>query len=659
LKSITTELENMTVFALLGISIPEVDLEELRAVLEKHGVAHDHPAFEANQTFDCLEINGFRFGTLACIADEIPVTRTPKPKKKVPDPGGLQVLFAVNDSTLLWVDSLGRVVWQNEDFYEDGIYASSPSVALMRLCGPHPGRKNGWFKAYTLDAVCGQVLADTLDLTPLPFRCDAFGGMWEGEHMVVEDTIGSNEEKPKTVVFASSLESALRSVARIPTLKPKGFASEIRELVDALSTHKLKVHPDNVARPWDAWQRLRDELAAYENRSEMLRDVHSRGPKPADREHTDPLLRMALVDAQPDDVEWALYDASPLPRAAAVSHLSAQAFERWMVTQDLEALELEVLEQVIRSVPSSSAHVKLLLNMALKNPNPWIRRAVVLHESLPAQDLGVLASDPEPCVRAEVARHARCTEFPHLIHDAHPRVIESLARNPAGPLEQVVSWKTAWILVENPNTPREVLERLTHLPSLENAVQMHTDRHTNSRLPPRPPRELQAADPSIPSWRLKLLARPFELRDVRIAAIRNPGFPPDALEHAEDPDDLIRYAVASNPWTPLEILQSLATDSYIYVLAAVASHPNSSDELLMAIDYSNDIVARALAGNPRTPEPLLQKLAQTKDVWRIRELILNPNVSDSLISELQIPAHPHLELALKWRGVGNSSSLGR
>lgn len=170
----------MTVFALLGISVPKVDLTELHGVLEKHGVAHDHPIYEANRTFAGLEINGFRFGTSVCIADQIPITRTPKPKEKVPDPGGLQVVFAVNDSTLLWVDSLGRVVWQNEDFYEDGIYASSPSVALMRLCGAHPGRKVGWFKAYTLDAVCGQVLADALELTPRPYFCDAFGGIMGG-----------------------------------------------------------------------------------------------------------------------------------------------------------------------------------------------------------------------------------------------------------------------------------------------------------------------------------------------------------------------------------------------------------------------------------------------------------------------------------------------
>ncbi len=242
----------MSVLELLGIAATEVDLAELEAGFKSLGIPKEHPAFEANQTFAGLEINGFRFGTLVCIEDQIPITRTPKPKKKVPDPGGLQVLFAVNDSTLLWVDSLGRVVWQNEDFYEDGIYASSPSVALMRLCGPHPGRKNGWFKAYTLDAVCGQVLADALDLTPLPFRCDAFGGMWEGEQVVVEDTLGSNEEKPKTVVFAANLNSALRSVTVITKLKPNGFASEIRELVGALSTRKLKVHADNVARPWDA-----------------------------------------------------------------------------------------------------------------------------------------------------------------------------------------------------------------------------------------------------------------------------------------------------------------------------------------------------------------------------------------------------------------------
>jgi hypothetical protein len=288
--------------------------------------------------------------------------------------------------------------------------------------------------------------------------------------------------------------------------------------------------------------------------------------------------------------------------------------------------------------------------MAVQHPNPWIRRAVVSHPSLPEKDLAVLARDPEPCVRAEVARHPRCIEFPHLIHDAHPRVIESLTRNPFAPFDQVVGWKTAWILVENPNTPTEVLERLTRLPSLENAVKMHTERHSNSRLPPRPPREILADDPSTPSWRLKLLARPFELRDVRTAAIRNPGFPPDALaEHAEDPDDLIRYAVASNPWTPLEILQSLATDSYSYVLAALASHPNSSDTLLMSLDHTNDIVTRALAGTPPPPEPLLQTLAQTKDVWRIRELILNPNVSDVLIASMQIPEHPQLESALKWR----------
>lgn len=53
---------------------------------------------------------------------------------------------------------------------------------------------------------------------------------------------------------------------------------------------------------------------------------------------------------------------------------------------------------------------------------------------------------------------------------------------------------------------------------------------------------------------------------------------------ASDPNELVRYKVAANPNTPVEILEQLANDPYQFVRSGVYLNPNAPQELIDYID---------------------------------------------------------------------------
>lgn len=102
------------------------------------------------------------------------------------------------------------------------------------------------------------------------------------------------------------------------------------------------------------------------------------------------------------------------------------------------------------------------------------------------------------------------------------------------------------VVASNPNTPRQVLERLAS----EDAAVIR--RHV-------------AENPKTPVEILRKLARDCD-PDVRLAVAENPHTPPDVLTIlAGDVDDDVRYGVAENPHMPEDILLDLAQDDNPYI----------------------------------------------------------------------------------------------
>ena len=74
-----------------------------------------------------------------------------------------------------------------------------------------------------------------------------------------------------------------------------------------------------------------------------------------------------------------------------------------------------------------------------------------------------------------------------------------------------------------------------------------------------------------------------------------------------DSDDwLLRESVASNPSTPLGLLEQLARDANPRVRAKVASNPATNGKLLEALSYDDeDVVVVRVIANPNTTENTL------------------------------------------------------
>ncbi len=121
----------------------------------------------------------------------------------------------------------------------------------------------------------------------------------------------------------------------------------------------------------------------------------------------------------------------------------------------------------------------------------------------------------------------------------------SEARDPEMELTQR-SLQVRYIVAGNPNTPREVLAKLS-TDVLETV------------------RRRVAENPRTPAGVLAQLAHDPSV-DVRLSVAENPTTPPEVLEELYADDDVdVRYGVAENPHIPAEYLQRLAEDENPYV----------------------------------------------------------------------------------------------
>ena len=103
-----------------------------------------------------------------------------------------------------------------------------------------------------------------------------------------------------------------------------------------------------------------------------------------------------------------------------------------------------------------------------------------------------------------------------------------------------------YIVAGNPNTPREVLAKLSG-DVLENIRRRVAE---NPRTPVSTLVQM-ACDPSV---------------DVRLSVAENPNTPAEVLEQLSQDDNVdVRYGVAENPHIPASILERLAEDDNPYV----------------------------------------------------------------------------------------------
>jgi cell division septation protein DedD len=144
-----------------------------------------------------------------------------------------------------------------------------------------------------------------------------------------------------------------------------------------------------------------------------------------------------------------------------------------------------------------------------------------------------------------------------------------------------------------------------------------------------------ASNPHTPVSVLEKLATDSDY-NIRSNVASNPHTLVTLLEKlATDSDNSVRCNVASNPNTSVSVLEKLATDPYNYVRCNVASNPHTPVTSLekLATDSDNSVRFN-VARNPNTPVSVLEKLATDSDNWVRRNLASNPNTPVSVLEKL-------------------------
>ncbi|MBN3870976.1 hypothetical protein [Nostoc sp. JL33] len=231
------------------------------------------------------------------------------------------------------------------------------------------------------------------------------------------------------------------------------------------------------------------------------------------------------------------------------------------------------------------------------------------------------------------------------------RICENLAQNPNTPtrvLQALSNSKFDCVLQHlalNPNTPDTTLEDLAtdkHHICQAVAINPKTPIYLLEQLATYEYWEIRssvAQNPNTPIALLEQLAKD-KSSEVYLGVIKNPNAPVNLLIQAfnqSENDGLIRYTLAQNPSTPLNILEELASSaSNPYILAKLASNPSSSSSILRLLAsrcyseddkrYYFDDVLRSVIIHPHTPLDILEKLA-TEKCYEIRCTVAsNPNI---------------------------------
>lgn len=105
--------------------------------------------------------------------------------------------------------------------------------------------------------------------------------------------------------------------------------------------------------------------------------------------------------------------------------------------------------------------------------------------------------------------------------------------------------------------------------------------------------------------------------------------------YEESEDDSTRQAVGTNPASPPEVLEKLASDKSPYVRAYVAANPNTPASVLMNLAQDEEYaVYGAVAANPNTPESVLEVLRESENYVARARVAINPGLTPQFLQAL-------------------------
>ncbi|MFI7296004.1 hypothetical protein [Streptomyces sp. NPDC050121] len=234
------------------------------------------------------------------------------------------------------------------------------------------------------------------------------------------------------------------------------------------------------------------------------------------------------------------------------------------------------------------------------DPEAGVRETVARHPDLDQDDRRVLAADPDPKVRLSVSVHPGWTE------------VERTAIDYEVPLDEPFRFYPECLVTRDPEAVRR--DALSGHPMLRReAAREHA-------LPPDLVARLAADDDlgvrvllaqNHPDAPAALLLRSFleYIGPERAHLVARPHFPTDGLAvYADDEDPAVRALAARDPGTPPATVERLSRDPEAAVRAAFARHPNLPPARLTEL-LDDEELAHHAAANPALGEGALRALA--------------------------------------------------
>lgn len=277
-------------------------------------------------------------------------------------------------------------------------------------------------------------------------------------------------------------------------------------------------------------------------------------------------------------------------------------------------------------------------------------------------------------------------ENPNLLADMPVETLRSVLKREAVPIS-FLEWaandsdrRVLLAVAMNPNTPKEVLEKLvkSQYSLVVESAQLHVNwvgeitenwekiavkaiKTTEFKKDSDYLEELEelAAIGAIPTFIIKqlgqnrtqkfrkVLARagnaPVNLlerlsdnnlgTEIRAYVASNPQTPLSILEKlAKDNNEQVRVGIAQNPNTPASILERLAKETSFDIRQAIAQNPNTPANLVVYLQQLE--LARNAAQNPNTPPDELEVLASHDSNWILEPVAVNPSTPISVLQQL-------------------------
>jgi len=316
-------------------------------------------------------------------------------------------------------------------------------------------------------------------------------------------------------------------------------------------------------------------------------------------------------------------------------------------SSNVPAVTLEKLvddkDVYVRSrVAESLLMSKAVLEKFSNDPYPSVRSSLLRNPSLPIEMLEKLSDDVSGEVRYGVASHKLVSEkiLERLHNDRSKGVIEAISQNP------LTSEKMLEDIYDNNIHIRETLANRSSLPT-KISEKMSNDKDEKVRI--------NLARNTSTSISVLDKLSDDENKDVRVALAGNPSVSKTTLEKMYNSygiaglskgrgkknrwDTTVTTQLAGNPSTPDHILDDMLNKGDREIRYRLAENPSVPIEIIDKLVYDKDSevseqAREKLAGNSSISDEMLKKLSDDK-FDRVREKLAgNPRVSEEILDKL-------------------------